>query len=51
MSITQKWCDKRQLKLRINPLKSLQRLACLSITGAMGTAPTAELETLLSITP
>lgn len=34
-----------------NTLYKLQRLACVSITGAMRTSPTAALEAILDLTP
>jgi ribonuclease HI len=41
-------CDKSNVR---NKLTRLQRLACLNITGAMSTTPTAALEVLLNLAP
>lgn len=45
------WWHKARKKESIAKLSKLQRLACLSITGAMSTTPTAAMETLLGLPP
>lgn len=45
------WWTKTQQHSAIAELSKVQRLACLAITGAMKTAPTAAIETLLNIPP
>ena len=45
------WGGRVQLSTTKKQLSTLQRLACLTITGAMRTAPTAALEVLLELTP
>ena len=44
------WCKVEQVTVR-DKLRSLQRLACLCITGAMSSAPTGALEIILDLTP
>nr|XP_042913339.1 uncharacterized protein LOC122273325 [Parasteatoda tepidariorum] len=44
------WCKVEQKTVK-DKLGSLQRLACLCITGAMSTAPTRALEAILDLTP
>jgi len=44
------WCKVEQITVR-ERLGSLQRMACLCITGAMSTAPTRALEVILDLTP
>ena len=44
------WCKVEQKTVK-DRLGSLQRLACLCITGAMSSAPTRALETILDLTP
>ena len=45
------WWGKVEQKTVNDKLGSLQRLACLCITGAMPSAPTRALETILDLTP
>lgn len=45
------WWPKVQQKSIMNKLTSLQRLACLGITGAMRSCPTAAMEALIGLTP
>jgi hypothetical protein len=45
------WWPRARLKTSKAELSKWQRLACLGITGAMRTSPTAALEILLGLTP
>src|SRR6195952_5177935 len=45
------WWPRVRLKTSIEALDHLQRLVCLSATGAMKTTPTAALEAVLGVTP
>jgi hypothetical protein len=45
------WWPRARLKTSKAELSKLQRLACLGITGAMRTSPTAALEILLGLPP
>ena len=45
------WAERTQLSTQARELHKLQRLACVCISGAMRTCPTASLEVLLGLTP
>ena len=45
------WWKKTQQKKAQEKLSRIQRLACLGITGAMRTTPTAAMEVLLNLPP
>jgi ribonuclease HI len=45
------WWSKTTQVSCMRQLSSIQRLACINVTGAMRTAPTAALEALLNLTP
>lgn len=45
------WWSKTDLKKSQNKLNAIQRLACLSVTGAMRSTPTAAMEAILGLTP
>jgi hypothetical protein len=45
------WWPRLEYKTSQAKLSKLQRLACLGITGAMRTAPTAAIEVLLGLRP
>lgn len=45
------WGKRTQLKTAKKSLSKLQRLACVCITGAMRTCPTAAIEIILGLTP
>lgn len=45
------WWSKTDLKKSQNKLNAIQRLACLSVTGAMRSTPTAAMEAILGLMP
>jgi len=45
------WCPRVELGVAITMLDRLQRLACLAITGAIRTTPTAAMEMLFGLVP
>lgn len=45
------WADRTKLQATKKKLEKVQRLACICITGAMRTCPTAALEVILDLTP
>jgi hypothetical protein len=45
------WWPRSKIKTNQAELSKLQRMACLGITGAMRTAPTAVMEVLLGLPP
>jgi hypothetical protein len=45
------WQTRLKYKMSHTKLSKLQKVACLGVTGAMRTAPTAAIEVLLQLTP